>query len=149
MRRVLQITFYLLSVALLFSACQKDKNENDLLGIVGAKLDTITFTHSMKGWELYSWPLTSSWRYSLMVGTNTIKTLPQVKNNPISVLGEDSLKALLIKLPKGEEIHWIGQQRLYNTWNSDYGNIKLPPRAIQLEIKEFCESRYLKIIIEE
>ena len=113
------------------------------------KLDTITFTHSMKGWELYSWQENSDWKYSFMIGTNAQKALVQVTTNPISVIGEDSLKVILKKLPQGEEIIWLGQLWLEKNWRSNYENLMLPPRKIQIDIKEFCDSRNLKLIIEE
>lgn len=140
----------LLFISTLALPCCKEKidsigkQEND-----NAKIDTINFKHSMKGWELYCWPIDSKWKYSLLVGTNAVKTLSQVKANPISIIGEDSLKAVINKLPKGEEVFWIGKLWLENTWRSGSGDIKLPPRIIQLEIKEYCDSKDIKLIIEE
>lgn len=129
--------------------CQNKIEEESLPKSAGLKIDTIFFNHSMKGWELYSWPEGTSWTYSFLLGTNSQKTFSQVKNNPIRVMGEDSLKSILYKLPSGEEIMWIGQQWLNATWSSDYGNLKLPPRSIQIEIKEFCDSKNLKLTIAE
>jgi len=131
--------------------CTKETNfELDLSKFTGVKLDTITFSHSMKGWELYSWPVSEKWKYSLMMGTNAIKTYDQVVNNKISVIGEDSLKVLLNKMPRNEEIVWLGKIWLQNSWQDGYsGVLVLPPRSNQIEVKEFCDNHSLKLTIIE
>lgn len=142
--------YYIVSInSCMFRNLPKRKEEESLPKSAGLKIDTISFKRSMKGWELYSRPEGNLWTYSFLIGTNTLKTLSQVKNNPIRVVGEDSLKSILNKLPSGEEIMWIGQQWLNETWSSDYGNLKLPPRSIQIEIKEFCDTKNLKLTIAE
>ena len=82
-----------------------------------SKLDTISFSHSMKGWELYSWPSESDWNYSILIGTNRNKTYQEVTTNKISVVGKDSLKILLDKFPANEQIFWIGKPS-----GDDWGN---------------------------
>ncbi len=149
MKQLFYISAFLIASTLTFPSCHNEYDSIDISWELNAKLDTITFGHSMKGWELYSWQTGSNWKYSILIGTNAVKTIFQIKNNPISVIGEDSLKALLSKMPKEEEIFWIGQLWLVNNWQSDYENIDLPPRIIQLEIKEFCDTRDLKLTIEE
>ena len=37
--------------------------------------------HSMKGYELYSWPEDSQWHFTLITGTNRDKTLEEVISN--------------------------------------------------------------------
>ena len=149
MNRLFNIPLFLLVSTLPFSSCKENTDSLDSSEFVSVKLDTITLNPSMKGWELYSWPVNAKWKYSLLVGTNAVKTLTQVTNNPISVIGEDSLKLVINKLPKGEEIIWIGQLWLESAWRSNFGDIKLPPRIIQLEIKEYCDSKDIKLTIEE
>ena len=142
----------LLSITLLFGVgCTKSDIEKlDLPQISCAKLDTLHFTHSMKGWELYSFSVSSSWKYSLLVGTNALKTYDQVSNNQISVIGQDSLKVMLSKLPANEELVWIGANWLGTTWQSGFiGNLALPPRSIQIDIKEFCDNHNIKLTIVE
>lgn len=149
MRYTLQIFLYTLIIAGVFWSCQKEEKDDHKPDSVGLKLDTLSLNHSIKGWELYSWNENSPWTYSLLIGTNAVKSLSQVKNNPIRIVGEDSLRILLTKLREEEEIFCIGKQWLISTWNSDKGNIKLPPRDIRLYIKEFCSIRAHKLQIVE
>jgi len=70
------ILFACLSTTLL--SCKKDLEQFDVSNYSNLKLDTLTFSHSMKGWELYSWPIDLKWKYSILIGTNALKTLEQV-----------------------------------------------------------------------
>jgi hypothetical protein len=130
--------------------CTKESSYGlDVSDYTSVKLDTIIFSHSMKGWELYSWPISTNWKYSLMVGTNAVKTYEQVVNNRLSVIGEDSLKVLLSKMPANEEISWLGKVWLQTSWQSSFGELNLPKRTTQIEIKEFCDNHGLKLTIIE
>lgn len=148
MKKSILISAFVLFALFNNISCNKEENkENALASITSAKLDTITFTHSMKGWELYSWAVDSRWKYSLLIGTNALKSYSQVTTNKISVIGEDSIKVILNKLPAGEEIFWIGPQWLQSSYFSDPNVFSLPPRNIQIEIKEFCDNKNLKLYI--
>ena len=137
--------------SLMIVGCAKtDSDELKLSDISCVKLDTINFSHSMKGWELYSFHMSSNWKYSLLIGTNAIKTYDQVTQNRISVIGQDSLKVLLSKLPVNEEVTWIGSNWLGMHWQaSAAGNFALPSRAIQIDIKEFCDNHGIQLTIVE
>jgi len=101
-------------------------------------LNTLTFTHSMKGWELYSWKNGDDWNYSILIGTDRLKSYDEVKTNEIIVTGEDTLKMVLDKFPEGEIITWIGQGWLKRCWGNNYYDLSLPPEEIIDEIKQFC-----------
>lgn len=152
MKRIFKFPLLLiLAIAFTFAlaGCKKDNDNISWFNTIYPKLDTLTFKHSEKGWELYSWPVNSSYRYSLMIGTNATKSLAQVSNNPICVTGEDSLKVILSKLPEGEEIFWLGQLWIGNMWQSSSDFFMLPPKKIIIDIKEFCDRRNLKLTVEE
>ncbi|HAH24494.1 MAG TPA: hypothetical protein DCL77_12210 [Prolixibacteraceae bacterium] len=102
------------------------------------KLDTVTFSPSMKGWELYSWPHGSDWNYSILMGTNRAKTYQEVVANTIAVVGKDSLKMLLDKFPAKEEILWIGKHA-----GDDWVNLSLPDANTVNEIKNYCQQKDL------
>ena len=110
-------------------------------------LDTIHLEHSMKGWELYSWPNGVEWSFSLMAGTNVLKDYEQVINQPLIVNGVDSLKELLMKLPRGEEIAWMSENWLKKIWDSNYNNLMLPPENIVREVDAFCVEYDLILMI--
>ena len=108
------------------------------------KLDTISFTHSMKGWELYSWPNGGDWNYSFLVGTNRAKTYDEVITNKIAVIGKDSLKMLLDKFPAKEELFWIGK-RVGDGWE----NLSFPDTNTINEIKDYCVQKELVLNVVE
>ena len=103
-----------------------------------AKLDTLSFTHSMKGWELYSWSSGNDWNYSILVGTNRAKSYNEVIVNKIAVVGKDSLKMLLAKFPAKEEIFWIGKGL-----NESWGDLSFPDNNTIDEIKNYCIQKEL------
>lgn len=107
-----------------------------------SKLDTISISPSMKGWELYSWPTESDWKYSILIGTNRNKTYQEVLANKISVVGKDSLKRLLDKFPANEQIFWSRKP-----FGDDWGNISLPDDNTINEIKDYCTQKKLVLTV--
>jgi len=134
---------------LLFWACAKDTLENT--SNPKSSIDTLTVTHSMKGWELYSWPAGNDWHYSIMVGTNRTKTYAEVTSTEtssvhlISVIGIDTLKIVLAKFPEDEYITWIGTGWLQSSWSGDYGNLQLPPKNIIDQVTLYCNQKKLNL----
>ena len=89
-------------------------------------------THSMKGWELYSWKSLGQWHFSLLIGTNRLKTFSEVSSPKIRVRGVRALKGRLNQLVKGEELTWsVGL----------VPRTVLPPEEIVDEVKSYCEKR--------
>lgn len=106
--------------------------------------------HGVKGYELYSWQPAGQrqWTYVLVTATNRLKTLEEVTSLEdvaseagwvkISVQGLDELKALLHRLPRGEQITWIGAAGLAEGM-SGAEQIGLPePEAVQA-IQDYCQ----------
>ena len=112
-----------------------------------SKPDTLTFSHSMKGWELYSWPVGYDWKYSILMGTNRIKTYDEVVTNRIAVTGKDSLKILLDKIPAKEYIFWAGEGWLKSIWQGDCKNLSLPDSPTIAYIKNYCKLKDLELVI--
>jgi hypothetical protein len=129
-----------------FIMCSKDNNPEKKPAST-INFDSISFDHSMKGWELYSWPDGNSWKYSILEGTNRLKTYEEVTGNKIIVSGEDSLKLLLNKFPANEEIFWISEEWLYRLWNGNYKNLSLPSESIINEITEYCHQKELILTV--
>jgi hypothetical protein len=125
-----------------FIKCSKENNADISL----IKLDTLTFSHSMKGWELYSWPNGKNWNYSILIGTNRLKTFDEVTKNKIVVVGKDSLKMLLDKFPAKESIYWVDEEWLNVTWQDNYGNLSLPDINTINEIKNYCNQ--IELVLE-
>jgi hypothetical protein len=138
-----------LCVLLVAASCSYKEKENQQVS--KNYLDTLQVTHSMKGWELYSWPEGSSWCYSVLRGTNRVKTLYEVTSSIpsaeklIQVTGSDSLKLLLDKFPENEIITWIGKTWLQQCWRENYGNLQLPPQDIIDDLTKYCIQKKLTL----
>jgi hypothetical protein len=71
---------------------------------------------SGKGYELYSWSENGQWHFTLITGTDRDKTLYEIITADdyiseagwvcIDAAGVDAIKAVLRKLPEGEEVMW-------------------------------------------
>jgi len=121
------------------------KPEDALLTILihkNSKLDAISFSHSMKGWELYSWPNSNDLNYSILMGTNRAKTYSEVVTNKVAVIGKDSLKMLLDKFPAKEELFWTGK-RSGDGWE----NLSFPDSKTIDEIKKYCIQKDLVLSV--
>jgi len=138
----------LIIVSISFTQCSKE-SDLDLRPVNQFNPDTISFEHSMKGWELYSWPNGDDWNYSILPGTNRTKSYVEVTGNRIVVLGRDSLKMLLDKIPEGESIFWIGQGWLARCWGGDFGDLALPDSRTLSEIKTYCAQKNLELFISD
>ncbi len=131
---------------ILFSACSKDfapiqKPTNPI------DINSLTFPHSMKGWELYSWPNGNRWNYSILIGTNRLKSYEEVTTNEIVVTCKDSLKMILDKFPADEWITWIGPNWLKRCWLDNINDLSLPPQEILDEIKQYCTNKNITLQI--
>jgi hypothetical protein len=91
--------------------------------------------HSMKGYELYSWPEDNQWHFTLITGTNRNKTLEEIISNvniisedgwvQIHVVGVDAIKRVLSRLPQNEDTLWLAKLRSEQTPQGGV-NITLP-----------------------
>jgi hypothetical protein len=103
--------------------------------------------HSPKGYELYSWQAGNQWRFTLITGTNRLKEYEEIVSTEnvvtetdwvvLSVQGTENLKAVLTRLPRGEEVTWIGGGWL-EAVGAPAGNIQLPRREVIKEIESHC-----------
>jgi hypothetical protein len=94
---------------------------------------------SMKGYELYSWPVGEQWHFTLITGTNRNKTVEEVKSTEdrltadgwvrIHVQGVDAIQAVLSRVPAGEWVFWAGPEWATGTLGGG-SDITLPPQAI-------------------
>lgn len=124
-----------------------DNNATDTNPVHRFNMDTLSFQHSMKGWELYSWPSGNDWNFSILPGSNRITTYSEVTTNLITVSGSDSLKMLLDKFPENEEILWPGTNWLDSCWKSNYGNLSLPDSNKVNEIKAYSIQKKLILTV--
>ena len=69
--------------------------------------------HSAAGYELYSWPADDQWHFTVITGTNRLKSREEVTSGVagsssalarVSVEGVDALEAVMGRLAAGEEL---------------------------------------------
>lgn len=140
------ILIFLAGLVMTYSQCTKE-NSRETLDPEPIDFDTLVFEHSMKGWELYSWPNGADWNYAVLPGTNVLKDCESVKYQPLVVTGEEDLKQLLSRMPAGEEIAWISEHWLEKIWTTEYEDLMLPPENIVTEMDRFCQERSLILMI--
>lgn len=101
---------------------------------------------SMKRYELYSWKIKGHWYYSLLPGTNRMKTYVEITAPSIVRRDEAGLKAELQKLPRGEEVSWMSGAAGSN--KSPAGqvlNVKHPSRTRIKGIMAMCAKLGIKL----
>ncbi|MGV8125538.1 MAG: hypothetical protein AB2L14_37825 [Candidatus Xenobiia bacterium LiM19] len=93
-----------------------------------------------KGVELYSWKDSKSaeWCFSLLPGTNRMKTYREVTDPLFTKKGVDALKKALTTLATGEQVFW------FNTIDKmqPVGNphLTFPPEPMMKELSDYCAS---------
>lgn len=81
---------------------------------------------AFKGIELYSWQGDDgAWSFSILVGTNRIKTSEEVMANPLDI---EEVKEGLCQLAVGEQVFWIDWE--LNASNGEVLELEKPPREI-------------------
>jgi hypothetical protein len=102
---------------------------------------------SMKGYELYSWEENGQWHFTLITGTNRVKTVEEISSGEdfisetgwvnVHVVGVDAVKDVLCRVPRGESVFWCGGLHIGDT----AGRIKLelPPGVVVDVISEYAE----------
>lgn len=143
-----RMTFLLIINCFIVFSCSKDDHSPNNTPH-RFDLDTITFQHAMKGYEIYSWPKGSDWNYSILIGTNRLKTYQEVISNQVMVLGKDSLKMLLDKMPEGEYLFWAGKGWLASSWVTGYEDLSLPDSNTINEIKAYCIQKKLVLLVSD
>jgi hypothetical protein len=101
----------------------------------------------MKGYELYSWKVKGNWHYSLLVGTNRAKTYDDIISRNPERIGTEALEEELKKIPKGEEVSWmgdapVGAKRSATSKGIDFKHPSL--RRIE-RIKAICDRLGIKL----
>ncbi|MGA1871802.1 MAG: hypothetical protein ACMUJM_25020 [bacterium] len=108
-------------------------------------IQTDYLPHLMKGYELYSWPIGDEWYFSLLPGTNRLKSSEEILSIGSDI---DSIKSKLGQLPEGEYIFWIDESWLKQVQGAT-GNFILPDKAIIDEIKYLCEELKLELNVSD
>jgi len=110
--------------------------------------------HSMKGYELYSWLEDDQWHFTLITGTNRIKTIEEINSKgdvisetgwvKIQVVGADAIKDVLSRLPEGESVFWCDELHIGQSTETD---LQLPPEQIADAIVEYAKQCGLDFVV--
>jgi len=109
---------------------------------------------SLKGYELYSWSEDSQWHFTLITGTNRLKTIEEITSEgdsisetgwvKIHVVGADAIKDVLGRLPEGESVFWCDELHIEQSMERD---LQLPPERIADAIEEYAKQRGLDFVV--
>jgi hypothetical protein len=102
---------------------------------------------SFKGYELYSWKSGTTWYFTLITGTNRLKTLAEITSSAnveegdwlkITVAGVSELKSVLGRLPPGSHISWDRARHLVTGLLKPGPNLRRPPARVVREVQAYC-----------
>ena len=110
--------------------------------------------HSMKGYELYSWEEEGQWHFTLITGTNRIKTIEEITSEGnfvsetgwvrIQVTGAAAIKDVLSRLPESESVFWCDELHIGQSTETDF---ELPPEQIADAIEEYATQCGLDFVV--
>ena len=100
-----------------------------------------------KGYELYSWKIKSHWYYSLLPRSNSSKTYKEITASPLVRRDTSGLTSALSKLPRGEEVFWMGDAPAGTIKSAtEHGrSLKHPSRKRIKRIKAICDRLGIKL----
>jgi hypothetical protein len=110
----------LLICSILMSACAKQDRQLD---------------HATKGWELRSWLEEDTWHYSLLVGTNRMKTCEEIASTESAKPSVSALKEELARLRAGEEVYWTQA----GSTPSGCRDFTYPPEDVVGDLSAYCD----------
>lgn len=90
---------------------------------------------AMKGFELYSWREGDTWMFSLVEGTNRLKTSAEIKSDVSRMAGVGRAREVLERLPPGETV----------SWGHSFEDFELPSRADVETLEQAARSRGVQL----
>ena len=102
---------------------------------------------SSKEYELYSWKSDGTWYFTLITGTNRLKTHAEITSPEnieegdwvkITAVGVPELKSVLGRLPPGSQVFWHSARRLDPSTLTSEPDIRRPPGRLVREVRSYC-----------
>jgi hypothetical protein len=110
---------------------------------------------SVKGYELVSWKIDDEWNFTLVTGTNRLKTFEELisfenifdENGylKLTVQGVDGISEILERIPPGETVFW-GGINLNGQVPSGTIYFSYPPQEIMEEFQKISKEHDFKLI---
>lgn len=135
-----------ISTILLLLSCSKEPVLDIREGMI-FNPDSIQFESNEKGWELYSWKSNDIWRYSLLPGTNRVKSTDEILSNPYTVNGREQLKLIIRQIPSGETITWFGTDWVTAHVEGVNKIFKMPPLLTQYDVFHFADMNSIELTV--
>jgi hypothetical protein len=145
----------LLSVALLMPLiCSCASKEAEPPPTATPPYSAAPLPRSFKGYELYSWRSGGTWYFTLITGTNRLKTLAEITSPEnveegdwvkITAVGVPALKSVLARLPAGTQISWVSARHLDSGGRESGPRIRRPPVWVFRELESYCSGRDLDL----
>jgi hypothetical protein len=107
----------------------------------------------MKGYELYSWRSGKAWRFTLVTGSNRLKTIAEVTSGEskiegewvkITVEGVPELKAVLDLLPAETSVFWAAPDLPSGSF-IPWVRLALPPESAVEAVKVHCADQEMRL----
>ena len=146
-----------------FYGGEDPRNSSEILKSLeqaGKLIDKLSITsieklpRSFKGYELYSWEEEGQWHFTLITGTDRIKTIEEITSKEdfisetgwvkIQAVGADAIKDVLSRLPEGESVFWCDELHLGQSTDTD---LQLPSEEIADAIQEYANQCGLDFVI--
>ena len=151
MRKTAQGSRTLLLATTLFMFLLSSCAEDEPLPLVSLPQ---SLPRSMKEYELYSWKSGTAWRFTLITGTNRLKTLAEI-TSPESILESDwvkitvegvpDLESVLGRLPSGTKVSWRRARRPGVDSSTSEVNLRIPPGRLVKEIRARCAELGIRV----
>ena|SRR5215212_10160969 len=125
--------FYFILLLFISFACRNvssDENSNQTLNKPLKDSTPDRTLHSMKGFELYVWEKKGQIYYSLLRGTNRIKSYEEIHNANVVVTDLNSIKQKIDSIAPGESI-------IFHYENIDTAKV--------LSLKDYMRSRNIEV----
>lgn len=115
--------------------------------LVAATVNAQTSVTGAKGYELYSWKIKSHWYYSLLPRARNPKTYEEITATASVRRDTSGLTSALSKLPRGEEVFWMGDAPAGAIKSAtEHGlSLKHPSRKRIKGIKAICDKLGIKL----
>jgi len=96
---------------------------------------------AFKGMELYSWRTdTGEWRYSILLGTNRLKSVAEVQEDPLTLA---QLKTAISSLAQGESLFWLN--RVDESTKEQGFELAFPPRQVIAELQHYAAAHQITL----
>ena len=100
---------------------------------------------AFKGMELYSWQdQTGEWQYSILMGTNRIKSISEIQENPMNI---GQVKAAISRMAVGESLFWLN--RASNAFTEKSFELVYPPGEVIEELKGYAADHQVTLYTRE